>query len=77
MSSNRITTAIWILLFASLFPFQHAHAYLDAGTGSYVIQILIGVVFGAGLVIKGFSQQISGFIRSLVNRGRTGNKKDE
>jgi len=29
-----------------------AHAYIDPGTGSYLVQIIVGAVLGAALAIK-------------------------
>ncbi len=49
---------------AALFP-PRAHAYLDPGTGSYVIQVLAAVFFGGIFVIKTWWTQISHFISNL------------
>ena len=35
-----------------------AHAYVDPGTGSYVFQLIIGAVLGAGVAIKMFWRRI-------------------
>lgn len=32
--------------------FQSAHAYIDPGTGSMVVQVLIGTIVGVGVAIK-------------------------
>lgn len=36
-------------------------AYLDPGSGSYLIQILIAALLGGGFAIKAFWKQISAF----------------
>ena len=36
----------------SLIAARDAHAYLDPGTGSLLIQILVGAVLGASLTVK-------------------------
>jgi len=36
----------------SLIATRDAHAYLDPGTGSLLIQILVGAVLGASLTVK-------------------------
>lgn len=41
---------------------QPAHAYLDPGTGSVVVQTIIATVVAAGFVIKGFWYKIIRFI---------------
>jgi uncharacterized membrane protein YciS (DUF1049 family) len=53
------------------FPFSHIHAYLDPGSGSYAIQIIIGVIFGAGFTIKAFGRNIINYLRlKFSNRKR-------
>lgn len=37
-----------------LAPIQFAHAYVDPGTGSYILQITIGVIAGIAFAIKSF-----------------------
>jgi len=46
----------------------NAHAYIDPGTGSYVLQIIIGVALGAAFAVKVFWLRIKGFFGSLVSR---------
>ena len=46
---------------ASLFLVREAHAYLDPGTGSYILQILIAGLFGALFMLKMFWGRIVGF----------------
>ena len=38
-------------------------AYIDPGTGSYMIQILVGVILGGMMSIKIFWRRITGFLR--------------
>lgn len=59
------------------FPFR-AHAYLDPGTGSYVVQILIGTVLGAGYIIGNYWRKILDFLhinRNGVAKSKKGTKK--
>lgn len=44
------------------------HAYLDPGTGSYVIQILIAGIVGGAYAVKLFGQNIAGFFRRLFGK---------
>ena len=46
---------------ASLFLVREAHAYLDPGTGSYILQILIAGLFGALFMLKVFWGRIVEF----------------
>ncbi len=43
-------------------------AYLDPGSGSYLIQILIAALLGGGFAIKAFWKQISAFFRKLFKK---------
>jgi len=42
-------------------------AYLDPGTGSFLIQLLIGGAVGIGIAVKVFWAQISGWFKSKKN----------
>jgi hypothetical protein len=49
--------AIFLTLVAAVTP---VHAYLDPGTGSFVLQMLLGGVAGAGLLIKVYWRKLQG-----------------
>lgn len=46
------------------FPPLRIHAYLDPGSGSFLIQLLIAGLVGLGFIVKGYW----GKIKSLFNR---------
>ena len=49
-----------------------AHAYVDPGTGSYFLQILIAGILGAAFALKLYWRKLRGFIAgSLFGRNRT------
>jgi hypothetical protein len=50
-----------IAVLASLLLAREAYAYLDPGTGSYVLQILIASLVGALFMLKVFWGRIVGF----------------
>jgi hypothetical protein len=52
---------------------QKAYAYLDPGTGSYILQLLIGVLVGSSVAIKIYWARIRAFFRSLFSNSQ----KDE
>ena len=54
--SSRSLLAL-VLLAVGLWPVP-AHAYIDPGTGSFVIQGIIAAVVGAGFVVKVFWHRI-------------------
>ena len=62
-----LTMAALVLGGMFLFP-KDAHAYLDPGTGSYILQLLIASLIGGLFVIKTYFQKIkSFFIKSPVS----------
>jgi hypothetical protein len=58
----------------SLFtPILRPQAYLDPGSGSFLIQLLIAGVVGAGFLIRAYWKKIKG----LFNRSATKKEDDE
>ena len=59
------------LLVAGLYAVasETAYAYLDPGTGSMLLQALIGAIAGAGIVIRLYWDKIKGFF-SRFGRNR-------
>jgi hypothetical protein len=62
---TQIKFFLFLVAVAALFP-PRAHAYLDPGTGSYVIQVLAAVFFGGFFVIKTWWTQIKHFVTNLL-----------
>lgn len=65
VSALKVKSPFLLLLVLCLLPFQNAHAYLDPGTGSYIIQILIGATLGAGYVLKAYGSRIIRYFSGL------------
>ncbi len=56
-----------LTLFLFLFVLEErAYGYLDPGTGSYILQLVIGALFGAMFTIKIFWKKIKNFFNNLV-----------
>jgi len=55
-----------------LIPPLKVHAYLDPGSGSFLIQLLIAGLVGGAFLIKGFWGKIIAFFR----RGKENDKDD-
>ena len=64
MKTSIIIVAL-ILFAASVRP---AHAYLDPGTGSYILQILAAGVLGGLFAVKTFWRQITTFLMDIFSR---------
>jgi hypothetical protein len=44
------------------------HAYLDPGSGSYLIQIVIASMVGAGFFVKSYWQHLTDLVRRLFKK---------
>ena len=55
---------------------RDAHAYLDPGSGSYILQLALAGLLGASLAVKIFWTRIKVFLSGLSARGKSG-KQDE
>lgn len=56
-----------VLIFNFIFP-KRIFAYLDAGSGSYIIQIIIAIVLGGAFGIKIYWRKIYSFFKNLTSR---------
>lgn len=61
------TVLFFLLLFLVVAPTK-AYAYLDPGTGSYLIQVMAAALFGGLFAIKMGWGHIKSFFQSLVGR---------
>lgn len=60
---------LFFIIFCVFFT-QEAFAYLDPGSGSFIIQLLIGFLLGGLYAIKLFWKQIKTFFVNLFSRKR-------
>lgn len=63
-----------VLFFSALILPLPVQAYLDPGTGSYIIQLLIGALLGGGYVLKNYWKEINSKFRQFNKKNIT---KDE
>jgi len=59
---------ILILTAATLLFPCYAYAYIDPGTGSYIIQIVIAGFVAVSFMIKIYWQKIKGFVSRLFSK---------
>ena len=57
-------SAIWAVSFLILAAAPAVHAYIDAGTGSYMLQLLIAGLFAGGFAVKIYWKKIIGLFGS-------------
>ena len=62
-----------ILIF---WPIRKAHAYIDPGTGSYIIQVMIGGLLGAAFALKVYWKKVKAYFSNLFSK-HTKNDKYE
>lgn len=74
-----VAMTLWLVLFGLILaPSASAAgrgavnlAYLDPGTGSYILMVVLGVVFGAFYWFKSFGARIVGFFGSFFRRQKS------
>jgi hypothetical protein len=67
MSANILLVVVG-LLSGLLEPLKNRFAYLDPGSGSFIIQILIASLLGFGYLIKVYWKKIIAFFRKLFGK---------
>lgn len=70
----KIAEAVTAVLALMLYISRPAHAYIDAGTGSYFLQVSIGTMAGIVFSVKLFWTQIKQGILSLFSHKRPSDK---
>lgn len=69
--NTRIFAIVMVVL---VFFASPAYAYIDAGSASMVLQLILAALVGAAMSIKIYWQRICQFIRKLFSSGN--NKND-
>lgn len=63
-----ITLALPVLALMALVLVRPAHAYIDPGTGSYLLQTLLGLLFGLLYAMKVYWQQVKAIAHRIFSR---------
>jgi len=63
------TSSIFLSVFLLPLTSQEVHAYIDPGTGSLVIQILIASFVGGVFLLKIFWEKVKAFFKNLFSKG--------
>ena len=58
-----------------IFSERHSAAYLDPGTVTFVLQVIVAAVAAALVAVKVFWLKILAFFSGLFGKGRRSNKK--
>jgi quinol-cytochrome oxidoreductase complex cytochrome b subunit len=59
MKTKKMRYAVFFILAVLLMP-QKVYGYIDPGTGSMVIQVVVAIVLGAGVALRIFWSRITG-----------------
>lgn len=71
MNTNLKTSYLALILLALLFlPARNSHAYLDPGSGSYMLQLIIAGIAGFLFSIKMFWRHIKNFFISFFYKAK-------
>jgi hypothetical protein len=69
MTKSLFLKTFLCVLVGCIFIFaENSYGYLDPGTGSYVLQLLIGALFGALFTLKIFWKKIRNFFDQFFAR---------
>lgn len=71
MIERSLKLAVWMVIGFFAFGVTAAQAYLDPGTGSMILQAVIGAVAGALIVVKLYWYKLVSFLK-----GRAASKTD-
>jgi hypothetical protein len=72
-----IASTVRAALGLALVTTQPAHAYVDPGTGSLLLQVLLGGVAGLLLVLKLYWKRLTGVFSSKKKRSGAGSEEGE
>lgn len=66
--TNNLTrlTVLFVMLFLA-FP-SYAYSYLDPGTGSYILQMILAALLGATFTIKNFWMRIKSYFINFLSK---------
>jgi hydrogenase-4 membrane subunit HyfE len=65
---RRANSFFAFLVFVFAFSVKRASAYIDPGTGSYLLQIAIAFLLGALFTIKGFWKKILALSKTVFTK---------
>jgi len=70
MKTRQFSRPLLFLLLVGLAVPGVASAYLDPGTGSFILQMLVGAVLGGLVAIGVFWKRVLGFLKRLFGKGK-------
>lgn len=74
---THITTILVVLVLFYFVSIKDAYAYLDPGSGSYVIQLIIAGLLGGLYALKVFWSKVKNFFVNVFSRGNKNEKTED
>lgn len=68
--SRNLTNSVVLAGLLFLIAARNAHAYIDPGSGSYILQLILAGLLGAGVAVTIYWKRIKASISGLFSRGR-------
>jgi hypothetical protein len=68
--SKSLRNSVFLAGLLLLITSRKVHAYIDPGSGSYVLQLIIAGLLGAGVALKIYWKRIIAFISGPFSRGQ-------
>lgn len=65
---SQLFDIVFTLVILSMLATNNAHAYIDPGSGSYMLQIIAAGVLSGIFIMKKFWRNISKFISSFLKK---------
>ncbi len=57
-----------VTVFLFLWSTHSAHAYIDPGTGSYILQLMIGGFLGAAFALKVYWKNVKAYFSNIFSK---------
>ena len=67
-TANVVRLVVGLLMFVVLFAAQPAYAYLDPGTGSFLLQVLIAALVGVSFTIRLYWRKVKELLSRWLGR---------
>ncbi len=76
MTKTSRSSVLAAVLFACIWCSESAHAYLDPGSGSFLLNAIVTALIGSALAIKIFWQRVKAFFSRLFSRSAETERAD-
>ena len=73
---RRVRASVIVVAAVALVTPGSAHAYIDPGTGSYIVQAVVAAIAGGLVAIKMYWQRVKGFLTGGGGGGNSGDSGD-